>query len=91
MAMGIKRDEILSLFYGTETYSLSTKDDKWKVGFNPKNIKTGKLHKSLINAANGKVAVKQGTKINPAIAKKLFSDGLKTLLLEDLILMMVEV
>ena len=46
--------------------------------FNPKNIKTGKLQKSLINAANGKVAVKQGTKINPAIAKKLFNDGLKT-------------
>jgi len=83
MAMGIKRDEILSLFYGTETYSLSTKDDKWKVGFNPKNIKTGKLQKSLVNAANGKVAVKQGTKINPAIAKKLFNDGLKNLLLED--------
>ena len=81
MAMGIKRDEILSLFYGTETYSLSTKDDKWKVGFNPKNIKTGKLQKSLVNAANGKVAVKQGTKINPAIAKKLFNDGLKNLLL----------
>ena len=78
MAMGIKRDEILSLFYGTETYSLNSKDGRWKVGFNPKNIKSGKLHKSLINAANGKVAVKQGTKINPAIAKKLFSDGLKT-------------
>ena len=83
MAMGIKRDEILSLFYGTETYSLNTKDGKWKVGFNPKNIKTGKLQKSLVNAANGKVAVKQGTKINPAIAKKLFNDGLKNLLLED--------
>jgi DNA-directed RNA polymerase subunit beta len=83
MAMGIKRDEILSLFYNTETYSLNSKDSKWKVSFNPKNIKTGKLQKSLINAANGKVAVKQGTKINPAIAKKLFNDGLKNLLLED--------
>ena len=81
--MGIKRDEILSLFYGTETYTLNSKDGKWKVGFNPKNIKTGKLQKSLVNAANGKVAVKQGTKINPAIAKKLFNDGLKNLLLED--------
>ena len=35
MAMGIKRDEILSLFYNTETYSLNLKDGKWKVGFNP--------------------------------------------------------
>ncbi len=83
MAMGIKRDEILSLFYNTETYSLNVKDGKWKVPFNPKNIKTGKLHKSLVNAVDGKVAVKQGTKINPAIAKKLFNDGLKNLLLED--------
>ena len=83
MAMGIKRDEVLSIFYNTEIYSLNSKDNRWKVNFNPKNIKTGKLQKSLINASNGKVVVKQGTKINPAIAKKLFNDGLKNLLLED--------
>ena len=83
MAMGIKRDEVLSIFYNTEIYSLNLKDNRWKVNFNPKNIKTGKLQKSLINASNGKVVVKQGTKINPAIAKKLFNDGLKNLLLED--------
>ena len=77
MSMGIKRDEILSLFYNTENYSINNKDGKWKVAFNPKNIKTGKLQKSLVNAADGKVAVKQGTKINPAIAKKLFNDGLQ--------------
>ena len=71
MSMGVKRDEILNLFYNTEIYNLNVKDGKWKFNFNPKNIKTGKLQKSLINAADGKVAVKQGTKINPAIAKKL--------------------
>ena len=83
MSMGIKRDEILSLFYNTEIYNFNVKDSKWKFSFNPKNIKTGKLQKSLVNAANGKVAVKQGTKINPAIAKKLFNDGLKNLLIDD--------
>ena len=87
MAMGIKREEILELFYNTETYKFSSKDDKWKIPFNPKNIKTGKLQKSLVNAANSKIAIKQGTKINPTIAKKLFNDGLKTLLVghDDLV------
>ena len=83
MAMGIDRDSILSQFYDTEIYSYISKDNKWKVPFNPKNIKTGKLQKNLINSANNKVAIKQGTKINPAIAKKLFNDGLKSLLVED--------
>ena len=83
MSMGIKRDEILNLFYNTEIYNFNVTDGKWKFNFNPINIKTGKLQKSLINAADGKVAVKQGTKINPAIAKKLFNEGLKNLLIDD--------
>ena len=83
MAMGVKRDEILDLFYNTEIYSFNSKDSNWKVPFNFKNIKTGKLQKNLVNASNGKVAVKQGTKINPAIAKKLFTDGLKSLVVEN--------
>ena len=82
MAMGIKRDEILELFYNTEVFIFNSKDNNWKVPFNFKNIKTGKLQKNLVNASNGKVAVKQGTKINPAIAKKLFNDGLKSLVVE---------
>ena len=41
------------------------------------------MQKILFNSTNGKVAVNQGTKINPAFAKKLFNDGLKTLLIED--------
>ena len=83
MAMGIDRDSILSLFYDSETYNYVPKEKKWKITFNPKNIKTGKLQKSLINASNGKVAIKQGTKINPAIANKLFNDGLKNILVDD--------
>ena len=83
MAMGIDRDSILSLFYDSETYNYVPKEKKWKITFNPKNIKTGKLQKSLINASNGKVAIKQGTKINPTIANKLFNDGLKNILVDD--------
>ena len=83
MSMGIKRDEILKLFYNIEEFSADKKTNKWKVSFNPKNIKTGKLQKSLINASDGKTAIKQGTKINPAIAQKLYKDGLKNILIES--------
>ena len=83
MAMGVNRDSILELFYDNEIYTYVPKENKWKIPFNPKNIKTGKLQKSLINASNNKVAIKQGTKINPAIANKLFNDGLKSVLLDD--------
>ncbi len=83
MAMGVNRDDILGLFYKTESYSFVSKDKKWKIPFNPKNIKTGKLQKNLINAASNKIAIKQGTKINPAIANKLFNDGLKNILVDD--------
>jgi hypothetical protein len=41
-----------------------------EIPLNPKNIKT-KLQKNLINASDWKVAIKQGTKINPAIAKTI--------------------
>ena len=83
MAMGINRESILGLFYDTEIYSYIPKESKWKIPFNPKNIKTGKLQKNLINASNSKPAIKQGTKINPAIANKLFNDGLKNILVDE--------
>ena len=67
-----------------KVFVLDKKSNKWKVSFNPKNIKTGKLQKSLINSSDGKVAIKQGTKINPAIAQKLFKDGLKNILIDFL-------
>ncbi len=38
----INRESILDLFYDSETYSYVPKEKKWKIAFNPKNIKTGK-------------------------------------------------
>ncbi len=83
MAMGIDRDDILSMFYEIISVKKSTKSDNWEIPFDPKNIKVSKLQEDLVDASTGKVAIKQGTKINPAIANKLAKDGLKNILLES--------
>ncbi len=82
MAMGIDRDDILAMFYDIISVKKSTKSDNWEIPFDPKNIKVSKLQEDLVDASTGKVAIKQGTKINPAIANKLAKDGLKNILLE---------
>jgi DNA-directed RNA polymerase subunit beta len=82
MAMGIDRDDILGMFYELINCKKSSKLDNWEIPFDPKNIKVSKLQEDLIDASNNKVAIKQGTKINPAIAAKLAKDGLKNILLE---------
>ena len=83
MAMGIDRDDILAMFYEIISVKKSTKSDNWEIPFDPKNIKVSKLQEDLVDASTGKVAIKQGTKINPAIANKLAKDGLKNILLES--------
>ena len=82
MAMGIDRDDILGMFYEIINCKKSLKSNNWEMPFDPKNIKVSKLQDDLIDASTGKVAIKQGTKINPAIANKLAKDGLKNILLE---------
>jgi DNA-directed RNA polymerase subunit beta len=83
MAMGIDRDDILAMFYEIINVKKSTKSDNWEMPFDPKNIKVSKLQENLVDASTGKVAIKQGTKINPAIANKLAKDGLKNILIES--------
>ncbi|MDC3110928.1 DNA-directed RNA polymerase subunit beta [Pelagibacteraceae bacterium] len=83
MAMGIDRDDILSMFYEIISVKKSTKSNNWEIPFEPKNIKVSKLQEDLVDASTGKVVIKQGTKINPAIANKLAKDGLKNILLES--------
>ena len=81
MAMGIDRDDILGMFYEIINCKKSSKSENWEIPFDPKNIKVSKLQEDLIDASTNKVAIKQGTKINPAIATKLAKDGLKNILL----------
>ena len=82
MAMGIDRDDILAMFYEIITAKKSTKSNNWEMPFDPKNIKVSKLQEDLVDASTGKVVIKEGTKINPAIANKLAKDGLNNIVLE---------
>ncbi len=80
-ALGYKRQEILDLFYDFKTFTLDKSINKWKAKFNFDDYKRPiKLKDDLINAADGKKVLKKGSKINYIIAKKLYEDGLKQIL-----------
>ena len=72
------------MFYDFKTFTFDTSKKKWKTEFNPEEYKRpSKLRENLINFANGKVILKKGSKINLVIAKKLYDDGLKNVLVDS--------
>ena len=80
-ALGYKRSEILDLFYDFKIFVFDKEKDKWQTKFNPDDYKRPiKLRTDLINWKNEKIVLKKGSKINFAIAKKLFDEGLKNVL-----------
>ena len=80
-ALNYNRDEILDLFYDFKTFSLDKENNKWKAKFDHEDYKRPiKLKDDLLNAQDGKKVLKKGSKINFLIAKKLFDDGLKQIL-----------
>ncbi len=80
-ALGYKRNEILDLFYNFKTFTFDSKSQKWKTKFNPEDYKRPvKLKEDLIKFEDEKKVLKKGSKINFIIAKKLFDDGLKNVL-----------
>ena len=80
-ALGYKRQEILELFYDFKTFNFNKGSDRWITKFNPEEYKRPiKLRDDLVNALNGKKVLKKGSKINFIIAKKIFDEGLKTIL-----------
>ena len=71
------------MFYDFKTYTFDNEQGKWKTNFVPEDYKRPiKLRENLINFANGKVILKKGSKINLVIAKKLYDDGLKNILVD---------
>ena len=59
-------------------YTFDKERGKWQTKFNPENYKRPiKLRTDLINSKNEKKILKKGSKINFAIAKNLFDEGLK--------------
>jgi len=80
-ALGYDRKEILTLFYDFKTFKTDGDKNKWVTKFNPDDYKRPiKLRYDLIDSTNGKKILKKGSKINFVIAKKIFDDGLKNIL-----------
>ena len=80
-ALGYKREEILDLFYNFKTFSYDKNVDKWKSKFDPEDYRRPiKLKDDLINSTDGKKVLKKGSKINFVIAKKIYDEGLKNIL-----------
>ena len=83
-ALGYKRDEILDLFYDFGKFYYNQKTKNWKTKFNPDDYKRPiKLRNDLINLSNGKKVLKKGSKINFIIAKKLYDNGLRNILVSS--------
>ena len=80
-ALGYKRSEILDLFYDFKIFIFDKEKKKWKTKFNPNEYKRPvKLRTDLVDTNNDKRILTKGSKINFAIAKKLFDEGLKNVL-----------
>jgi len=80
-ALGYSKKEILELFYDFKIFNYDKNIKKWKTKFNPDDYKRPiKLRSDLINSGNEKIELKKGSKINYHIAKKIFDDGLKNIL-----------
>ena len=80
-ALGLSTDEILATFYDNVSYKKVK--GGWKVPFDSKRALGTKLLADLINAKDGKVAAKAGTKLTRLQLKKLEEAGLKDQLVDD--------
>jgi len=83
-ALGYKRNEILDIFYNFKNFTFDKNTKKWKTKFDPNDYKRPtKLRYDLINLSNEKIVLKKGSKINFVIATKIFSEGLKNIIVSS--------
>jgi len=74
-AQGMSKEEILSAFYGVNTFART--EGGWKTAFDPDRMKGVKLVTDLIDAATGEAVAKAGDKMTPRAVRKLVDAGLK--------------
>jgi DNA-directed RNA polymerase subunit beta len=74
-AQGMSKEEILSAFYGVNTFTRT--ENGWKAPFDADRMKGVKLVSDLIDAATGEVVAKAGDKMTPRTVRKLVDAGLK--------------
>ncbi len=80
-ALNLSANNIMNEFY---TYSeIISQKDHWKTKFNPETFKTSKLTFDLVDAKQNKIILKSGSKLNLPLAKKLYDDGLKEIVLSN--------
>ena len=83
-ALGFSREEIMDLFYEFKKFTYNPKIKKWKTKFNPDDFKRPiKLRDDLIDSNTGNKVLGKGSKINLVIAKKIFNEGLKNILVSS--------
>jgi len=83
-ALGYSKKEMLELFYNFKMFNLDKASKTWQTKFVPDDYKRPiKLRSDLINSKGNKKVLKKGSKINFIIAKKLFDEGLKTILVNS--------
>ncbi|MBC6438923.1 MAG: DNA-directed RNA polymerase subunit beta [Rhodospirillales bacterium] len=80
-ALGLSTDEILKKFYDNVVYTKA--DGGWRVPFDTSRALGTKLASDLINAKDGKVAAKAGTKLTRLQLRKLEEAGLEEELVQD--------
>ncbi len=80
-ALGLTTDEIFKTFYETRSYVRTKKG--WTVPFDSERALGTKLSADLVNAKDGKVAAKAGTKLTRLQLKKLAEAGLTKQLVGD--------
>ncbi len=80
-ALGLTTDEILRTFYGRVTYTRA--EGGWRVPFDSARALGAKLADDLVDARDGKVAAKAGTKLTRLQLRKLDEAGLEEELVRD--------
>ncbi len=80
-AQGMSKEEILSYFYDTVTFTASK--NGWQTKFDVERMRGHKLVADLVNAKSGKAVAEAGTKLTPRVVKKLVEGGLKEILISD--------
>lgn len=80
-ALGMNDHEVIKFYYDSLVYT--KKKNAWSTKFIPESINAQRLPYDLVDADTGKVAFSAGQKITPRLSKKLASDGLKNILVDN--------
>ena len=83
LALGFSKSDMIDEFYDKEAYYFDNKSKKWRTKFNPDNYKSKNFSEEIIDAKTNKIIIKKGEKINYLKAKKLHSDGLKEIYVDN--------